>query len=211
MNNKNGFNPIKFLHYKKESKMPPQKNSGNRGAKKHRESGASSKSKREVDEMLCNIDNISEGKYVSRVTRKLGNGRVEMVYLKKEKDSVRTDTGQAIIRGSFRGRGKRDVWIDIGTYTIVEENLGVLEIVGVLTREQMKQIITLNDDYKKILGGDEERENEATIEFGDDSDEEEKPDVQEEVVSKKDKVKHKRENVPIERKEDLSDIDIDDI
>lgn len=192
--------------------MPPQKNSGNRGAKKHRESGASSKSKREVDEMLSNIDNISKAKYIARVTRKLGNGRVEMVYLKKEKESVRTDTGQAIIRGSFRGRGKRDVWIDVGTYTVVEENLGVLEIVGVLTREQMKHIITLNDDYKKILGGDDERENDATIEFGEDSDEEEeKNPVGEDVVSKKDKVKHKRENVPAERKEDVSDVDIDDI
>lgn len=191
--------------------MPPQKNSGNRAAKKNRESGASMKSRKEAEELFANIHDLDEKKHVSRVIRNFGNGRVEVFYVKKEKNRIQTFNQQATIRGSFRGRGKRDVWVDIGSFVIVEENLGILEIVGILTRQQMKEIVALDDTYKKVLYGEDSEENDVGIEFDDRSDDEveNKPKADTGVVAKKDKVKHNRENIPVDRGD--SDVDIDDI
>lgn len=191
--------------------MPPQKNSGNRAAKKNRESGASMKSRREAEDLFMNINNLDEKKHVSRVTRNFGNGRVEVFYVKSEKNRIIEFNQQATIRGSFRGRGKRDVWVDIGSFVIVEENLGILEIVGILTRQQMKEIVALDPMYKKVLHGEETADNDAGIEFDDRLDEEpeNKPTDGTGVVAKKDKTKHKRENIPVEHPD--SDIDINDI
>lgn len=191
--------------------MPPQKNSGNRAAKKNRESGASMKSRKEAEDLFTNIHNLDEKKHVSRVIRNFGNGRVEVVYAKREKNRIEMVNSQATIRGSFRGRGKRDVWVDIGSFVVAEENLGILEIVGILTRQQMKEIVALDDTYKKVLNGEETEENDFGIEFDDRSDEEDenKPKADSGVVAKKDKVKHNRENIPVDRGD--SDIDIDDI
>jgi hypothetical protein len=190
--------------------MLPQKNSGNRAAKKNRESGASIKNRKEADSIFSNINELGERKHISRVTRTLGNGRVEIFYVKKENNAIRSYNSQGIIRGSFRGRGKRDVWINVGSFVIVEENLGVLEIVGVLTREQMKDIVSLDNTYAKVLYLDGEESNEPGIEF-ENNDEEDNNVTTTVIVSKKDKVKHSKQNVPVEAKEDVSDIDIDDI
>jgi len=190
--------------------MPPQKNSGNRAAKKHRESGAITKSNKEVVNVIMNIQDLDEKKHISRVTRNFGNGRVEVFYTKQDKNKILEFNEQAIIRGSFRGRGKRDVWIDVGSFVITEENLGVLEIVGILTREQMKEIVALNNLYKKVLQAEDSVGNDVGIEFDERSDEEEeKKPTDTGVVAKKDKKKHNRENIPVERPD--SDVDIDDI
>lgn len=141
-----------------------QRNSGNKAAKRGNDSGAGAKNRREIDKLFGSIRSkknngdeieLNEGNHIGRVTRKFGNGRVEVFYVKKEVTETVTSDGeihteesypsfekQAIIRGSFRGRGKRDVWIDINSIVLVEENLGVLEIVGVLTRDQLRDIST---------------------------------------------------------------------
>jgi hypothetical protein len=192
--------------------MPPQKNSGNRAAKKHRESGALIKSNKEVVNAIKNLDDLGERKHISRVVRSFGNGRVEVFYVKQEKNRLETFNQQAIIRGTFRGRGKRDVWIDIGSFVIVEENLGLLEIVGILTRQEMKEIVSLNDMYRKVFYGEEDDGNDVGIEFDQQTDEEEeKKPTDTGIVPKKDKVKHKRENIPVDHRDDNSDVDIDDI
>ena len=190
--------------------MPPQKNSGNRAAKKNRESGASMKSRKEAEDLFMNIHDLDEKKHISRVIRNFGNGRVEVFYVKKEKDRIVEFNQQATIRGSFRGRGKRDVWVDIGSFVIVEENLGILEIVGILTRQQMKDIVALEPMYKKVLRDEDSTENDVGIEFDDRSDEEaeNKPKSDTGVVAKKDKLKHNRENIPVDYSDDL---DIDNI
>ena len=75
----------------------------------------------------------------------------------------------------------------------------------------MKEIVALDPLYKKVLNGEESAENDAGIEFDDRSDEEteKKPTEDVGVVAKKDKTKHRRENIPVERPD--SDVDIDDI
>lgn len=194
--------------------MLPQKNSGNRAKKSHRESGASVKSKAEVNEIFKNIDGtVDSGKYICKVIKKLGNGNVEVMYPVAEEKRVATYNKQAKIRGSFRGRGKRDVWIDIGSFVIAEQNLNILEIVGVITRQEMKDIVSLDSTYKKLLSGSTEDEDDVAVEF-DERDEESLVKDQTElgVMNKKDKKKHNRQNIQVETNSDNdSDVNVDDI
>jgi hypothetical protein len=110
-------------------------------------------------------DNHVDNVYLGRVTRKLGNGRVEVFYVAKEtektfdhegneteKDVYRSYEKQATIKGSFRGRGKHSVWIDVGTaVAIADAGLGHLMIMAVLTREQLQDIAKTSHVDERIL------------------------------------------------------------
>ena len=166
--------------------MPPQKNSGNKKAK--RETGASMKNRKFVSDLMYDLrqDKNVDSVYLGRVTRKLGNGRVEVFYVAKEVEKTFDNEGndieksvyrsyekQAIIKGSFRGKGKHSVWIEVGTAVAVSDNgLNILEIVAVLTREQLKEIS--KDSYvdDRVLNGvrDDSEVHHETIEFAEDSD-----------------------------------------
>jgi hypothetical protein len=93
--------------------------------------------------------------HVARVERKLGNGRVEVRYAVKKRDVIESDDGsvledknsyqlqlgQAIIRGTFRGRSKRAVWIEVNSPVLIEDSgLGIMEVKALLTREQLKDL-----------------------------------------------------------------------
>jgi hypothetical protein len=121
--------------------MPPQKNTGNKGAK--RETGVSMKNRKFVQSFFDDIRN--EGSvadvYVSRILKKMGNGRVEAFYVDSEK---KPQTVQAVIRGSFRGKGKRSVWIEDNAIVIIADS-GIggsaeFEIVAVLSPEQLRDL-----------------------------------------------------------------------
>lgn len=125
--------------------MPPQKNSGNKGAK--RETGASSKNRRFLQNFMDDlraeggVDNV----HIGRVLRRLGDGRMEVFFTEKVKgNDSKGRVAQAVIRGSFRGRGKHSVWIDVGSFVAIAET-GVagpsaLEIVAVMSSDQMREI-----------------------------------------------------------------------
>jgi len=121
--------------------MPPQKNTGNKGAK--RETGVSMKNKRFIQSFLDDIR--AEGGvadvYVSRIIRKMGKGRVEAFYVDS---SQKPHTVQAVIRGSFRGKGKRSVWIDDNAIVMIADS-GIggsaeFEVVAVLSPEQLRDL-----------------------------------------------------------------------
>jgi len=126
--------------------MPPQKNSGNK--KSSRISSVSKKNGRFIQDFMAelsaegNVDSI----YVARVTRTMGNGRVEVYYISKDPETseVRGNLDQAIIRGSFRGRSRRDVWIDIGTIVAIADSglkgSASLEIMAVFSAEQVREM-----------------------------------------------------------------------
>jgi len=122
--------------------MPPQKNSGNRAAK--RSSPVDAKNKRFIASFMSDVKEgglATEGVYVARVTNKYGSGRMGVFYMDED---GRPQMVQAIIRGSFRGKGKRDVWIDIGSIVIVATS-GIagsreFEIMSVLTDDDAKQL-----------------------------------------------------------------------
>lgn len=178
-----------------------QRNSGNKGAKRRNDIGASAKNKKEVLKVFDFVKDqgdedpiMKAGTYVAKVVRKLGNGQVLIFFVDETDKPIET---RAIIRGSFRGRGKRDVWIDIGSIVIIEENINIYEVIALLTRDQVKTLaenIYIDD---RIYSDDP----------GDDIFEVEQPEDEEEnaVISKRKKHKHARENIP------LDDADIDKI
>jgi hypothetical protein len=167
--------------------MPPQKNSGNKKAK--RETGISVKNRRFVSDMLSDYrkDGKIENVYIGRVTRKLGNGRVEVFYVAREIEKTFNKSGeevekevynayekQATIKGSFRGKGKHSVWIDVGTAVAISNNgLDMYEICAVITRDQLKDIAKEIYVDERVLVGvqDGEIKEENAIEFDNDADE----------------------------------------
>lgn len=121
--------------------MPPQKNSGNRGAK--RDTNASIKNRRFVQDFLSDIraDGNVENVFVGRVTHKMGNGRMEVMY----SDNKMYKNTQAVIRGSFRGKARHSLWIEIGTFVAIADTglagSSAFEIVAVLKPDQMRDIV----------------------------------------------------------------------
>jgi hypothetical protein len=167
--------------------MPPQKNSGNKKGKKG-ENNTSIKNRKFVNQLIADLrqDKAVEDIYLGRVTRKLGNGRMEVFYVAKEKENTFDKEGndivkevyrpyekQASIKGSFRGRGKHSVWIDVGTaVAIADSGLGMFTIMAVLTREQLKDIS--NEVYvdERVMNGvvDGSENAQDQIEFDEDTD-----------------------------------------
>jgi hypothetical protein len=173
--------------------MPPQKNSGNKKFK--RQSGLEMKNRKFIQTMMSDLKadgKLDEDIHIARVMKRLGNGRMEVFYVtsfeneKTGEIELRTHNAQAVIRGSFRGRGKHDVWIDVGSVVVIADTgVGILEITALLTREQAKEF----DVDPRIVEDDETREDVGGFEFEGDT---------KNIVKKTDEV-------------DLSDGDIDNI
>lgn len=172
-----------------------QNNSRNKASKRGR-GGAGVKNQRAIASIFSGLHSqekngldveLSENIYVGRVDRKLGNGRVEVRYaIKKreviedadgvileDKDSYQLQTGQAIIRGTFRGRSKRAVWIEVNSPVLIEDSgLGIMEIKALLTRDQMKDLAKEIYIHPTIMSDQgASGENEDVIEFAHDADE----------------------------------------
>lgn len=124
--------------------MPPQKNSGNKGAK--RETGASVKNRKFVQNFLddLRVEGGVADVHIGRILRKMGDGRMEVFYVDNTKKTERGSVAQAKIPGKFSGRGKHSVWMDIGTFVAIASNgLGGgvgYEIAAVFTPDQMREI-----------------------------------------------------------------------
>jgi hypothetical protein len=138
--------------------MPPQKNSGNKGAK--RETGASSKNRRFVQNFLDDLraEGVVADVHIARIIRKMGNGRMEVFYVDNSKKTSKGTVTQAKIPGKFSGRGKHSVWIDVGTFVAVADS-GIsgsaeFEIVAVFSPDQMRDISKEFDVDPRILAVD---------------------------------------------------------
>ena len=203
--------------------MPPQKNSGNRGSK--RESGVSGKNRRFINDFLDDLRTEGNCKdvYIGRVTKKLGNGRVELIFYKKKSkpssiennpDDYNQVTDHALIRGSFRGKGKHSVWIDTASIVaIADTGIGLLEIMAVLTRDQLKDISKTTFIHPNILneGTTSAKSGDITdtgFEFGNESSENEQDETA--VTQKKDKKDHHVEK-RVEVAETDDEVNVDDI
>jgi len=62
-------------------------------------------------------DEEIDGVHFGRVVRKLGEGRMEVIFIANE----RLETVRAPMKGSIRGRGKKDAWVDVGSYVVLNE------------------------------------------------------------------------------------------
>ena len=113
-----------------------------------------------VDELLDDIRNEekTDGVFVGRILRRMGSGRMEVLYFKPREDEDEgkgMDMVQQIIpmRGGLRGKGKSSVWVDIdATVMIAETGLSgtTHEIVAVFSPEQVKR-------YRKLVPDADER------------------------------------------------------
>ncbi len=132
--------------------MPPQKNSGNKSVK--RESGVVSKNRKFIQCFLEDVreeTNLSDV-FVARIIKKMGNGRLQAFYVD---DKQRPHIVQTIIRGSFRGKGKRSVWIDENSVVILADS-GIsgsaeFEIMAVLSGDEVRDLRKLKEVDPRII------------------------------------------------------------
>ena len=102
-----------------------------------------------VDDLL---EDLSSGEflgdvYVGRVTKRMGNGRMEVFYMDQNYDPPRATQLIAPMRGGLRGKGKKTVWVDLNSLVLlVETGLAgtTHEIVAVFSPAQVSR-------YRKIL------------------------------------------------------------
>lgn len=84
------------------------------------------------------MDEVStEGILVGKVTRRLGCGRMEIAYFSDKGEAFLL---QAPLRGGMRGKGKKSVWVDIGSLVMVAETElsgKTHEIIAVMSQEQV--------------------------------------------------------------------------
>jgi hypothetical protein len=117
------------------------------GGSKHKkgsnsESSTSMKNKKLFNNLLADVrdDEDIDGILVGRVMRKLGDGRMEVDFIKND----RLKTEKARMKGSIRGRGKKDAWVDVGSYVILNET-------GVDGALALEIVMPLNPDQVKVL------------------------------------------------------------
>lgn len=148
--------------------------------------GVANKNTRVINEIFREINfqneagldtELPENIYIGRVSRKLGNGRLEVSYSVQKREEIKDNDGtvledkvecilqqgQVKIPGKFRGRSKRSVWIDINSIVIIEDSgLGIMEIKALLTRDQLKDLSKEMSIHPQILadqlGGAEQEE-----------------------------------------------------
>jgi hypothetical protein len=147
----------------------PKNYTGGKGHRSNRnsESSTSKKNKKFFDDLLSDIRGGEdlEGIHIGRIVRKLGEGRMEVMYYV----DGRSMTANAPIKGSLRGRGKRDAFMDINSIVVLSE-LGVdsgttHEIFTVLNPSQVAMVrkeIELDD---RLFANDVKEDVEGTFEF----------------------------------------------
>ena len=83
---------------------------------------------------------------------------MEVFYVDTSKKTEQGNVAQAKIPGKFSGRGKRSVWIDIGTFVAIASNgLGggvEFEIAAVFTPDEMRDISKEFDVDPRVLAVD---------------------------------------------------------
>ena len=131
------------------------------GGSKHKSQSNSESSKARnnrtiIDDLLDDYRDGSntDGVFVGRVLRRMGCGRMEVFYVKKEFNEFEGEHGtectQIIpMRGGLRGRGKKDVWVEPGCLVVLSETgLGQTthEIVAVFSAPQIARLRKLKPD-----------------------------------------------------------------
>ena len=146
----------------------PRNTTGGSGHKSQRNSeGTKARHNREhVDELLDDYrkGEDTKGVYVGRVLRRMGNGRMEVLYFHtvvttedtdERLPTLRTQMVQQVVpmRGGLRGKGKSTVWVDIDALVMLAETglAGTThEIIAVFNPEQVAR-------YRKLFPHADER------------------------------------------------------
>jgi translation initiation factor IF-1 len=155
--------------------MPrPQKNSGAKASK--RVSNVTNKNNKVIKSFLGDIDEDGEeNTFISRVIATMGNGRMEVFYM----DGKYPKIVQASIRGTFRGKSKKSVWIEMGSIVIIEKSglggPGEYQIMAVLSQDDIDdlrktvqldpRILAIDNTDKTILVSDKQPDPSGGFEF----------------------------------------------
>ena len=102
--------------------------------------------------------NDTEHVHLARCLKRLGDGRVEVVYCVGEKGNI----AQVIIPGRFRGRAKHSSFVDAGSYLLIAET-GVsgpaaLEMIALVSDVQLEKIQEVVEVDKRLLSKDADKE-----------------------------------------------------
>ena len=181
----------------------PRNTTGGSGHKAQRNSeGSKARHNREhIDDLLDDYrkGEDTKGVYVGRVLRRMGNGRMEVMYFRtvidkddeeslaldiaptKKAPKTRTELVQQVIpmRGGLRGKGKGTVWVDLDALVMIAETglAGAThEIIAVFNPEQVaryRKLFPTADERLFLKGGAEatEADRDAVV-FEDDAEEE---------------------------------------
>lgn len=134
-----------------------------------------------LDDLMDNPEGVKlDGAFIGRVMRRLGDGRMEIFYTVKEtvqqKERIVDKLIQAPIRGGMRGRGKKDVWVDVGSVVLFEETglggMAPYRILSVFTPAQIaryKSVVPDADPRLFLKSSSEEVVDEGGIEFAEDA------------------------------------------
>ena len=100
----------------------------------------------------------TEHVHLARCLKRLGDGRVEVVYCIGEKGVI----AQVIIPGRFRGRAKHSSFVDVGSYLLIAET-GVtgpasLEMIALISDAQIATINDVAPIDKRVLAKDTDKE-----------------------------------------------------
>jgi initiation factor 1A len=151
-----------------------------------------------------------ESEVYAQVTKYLGNAMCDVIC----SDSV---TRLCHIRGKFRGRGKRDNMVLLGSWLLVglrewatekkdkKESCDLLEVYGDSDKESLKNIKTV--DWSVFMANDSKTIEASDIEFSNDKMEEHQALMDEEFEMSKTNVK----KTVIALGEDDEDVNVDDI
>jgi hypothetical protein len=115
-----------------------------------------------IDDLLDDYRNKQDtaGVFVGRVLRRMGSGRMEVLYMVTKKadtlEKERTEAVQQIMpmRGGLRGKAKKTVWVDIDSLVMIADTglAGTThEIVAVFSPEQVAKYRTYFPDADERL------------------------------------------------------------
>ena len=158
--------------------MPrPQKNSGAKASK--RVSNVTNKNNKVIKSFIGETEDGEgeENTFISRVIATMGNGRMEVFYM----DGKYPKIVQATIRGTFRGKSKKSVWIEMGSIVIIEKSglggSGEYQIMAVLSQDDIDdlrktvkldpRILAIDNTDKTLLVSDKQPDPSGGFEFTD--------------------------------------------
>lgn len=158
--------------------MPrPQKNSGAKASK--RVSNVTNKNNKIIKSFIGETEDGEgeENTFIARVLATMGNGRMEVFYM----DGKYPKIVQASIRGTFRGKSKKSVWIEMGSIVIIEKSglggSGEYQIMAVLSQDDIDdlrktvkldpRILAIDNTDKTLLVSDKQPDPSGGFEFTD--------------------------------------------
>ena len=161
--------------------------SGHR-SQRNSESNKTKSNNKIIDALIEDMSTeVPQGVFVGRVMRRLGAGFMEVFYVKEVviegKARMEDVLVRAPLKGGMRGRGKKDVWVDVGSVIVIADTgLGGTpwKIVGVLNDAQITRYRAVCQDADPrlfIKASSDEMVAEGGIEFAEDDEDVDVDDI----------------------------------